>query len=366
MSTEHQQYSIANQSDAIEKYAALRGLTIIRNFVDRGRSGLSLAGRPGLRQLLAEVISGNPEFEHVLVYDVSRWGRFQDTDESAFYEYTCKKANVKIHYCLEQFENDGSAYSTLIKVLKRTMAGEYSRELSNKVFEGQSRLVRMGYWAGSLPGYGLRRLVIDSVGRRKEVLKPGECKAIQSDRVILIPGPKREVDVVRQIFKWYTVGRQSMETIAKLLNERAVAIEPETRWPAPRWTRARVDNILTNPKYLGTNVYNRASQKLRQATVQNPEERWIRVEGAFTPIIAQDLYDKAQKVRESRKRRLTDAEVLDSLRSLLKRKGKLSQDIINDDAETPCAFTVSVRFGSLPEAYQLIGYQAGPSRNVQL
>src|ERR1700749_1983470 len=84
MSTEHQQYSIANQSDAIEKYASQRGLAIVKNFFDRGRSGLSLAGRPGLRQLLAEVISGKPSFEHVLVYDVSRWGRFQDTDESAF------------------------------------------------------------------------------------------------------------------------------------------------------------------------------------------------------------------------------------------------------------------------------------------
>jgi len=172
------------------------------------------------------------------------------------------------------------------------MAGEYSRELSNKVFEGQSRLARMGYWAGSVPGYGLRRLVIDADGQRKAVLKPGEYKAIQSDRVILTPGPNREVQVVRRIFRWYTVGPQSMGTIAKLLNERAVAIEPETRWPSPRWTRERVDNILTNPKYLGINMYNRASQKLRQATVRNPEEEWIRVERACTPIIAQNLYDK--------------------------------------------------------------------------
>jgi len=56
-------------------------------------------------------LSGKPEFSDLFVYDISRWGRFQDIDESAFYEYTCKRANIKIHYCLEQFENDGSSYA---------------------------------------------------------------------------------------------------------------------------------------------------------------------------------------------------------------------------------------------------------------
>jgi DNA invertase Pin-like site-specific DNA recombinase len=139
MSTEHQQYSIVNHADAIEQYAAEHKLTIVRRFEDSGKSGLTLAGRPTLRQLLLEVISMKADFGHVLVYDVSRWGRFQDADESAYYEYTCKKANISLHYCVEQFLNDGSAYSALLKALKRTMAGEYSRELSVKVYAAQAR-----------------------------------------------------------------------------------------------------------------------------------------------------------------------------------------------------------------------------------
>jgi DNA invertase Pin-like site-specific DNA recombinase len=93
----------------------------------------------------------------VLVYDVSRWGRFQDVDESAYYEYICKRANVSIHYCAEQFENDGSLSSSLLKTIKRTMAGEYSRELSVKVFAGQCRLIERGFRQGGPAGYGLRR-----------------------------------------------------------------------------------------------------------------------------------------------------------------------------------------------------------------
>jgi hypothetical protein len=36
-------------------------------------------------------------------------------------------------YCAEQFENDGSPVSTVVKGVKRAMVGENSRELSAKV-----------------------------------------------------------------------------------------------------------------------------------------------------------------------------------------------------------------------------------------
>jgi len=42
MSTEHQQYSIVNQADAIERYAAEHKLTIVKKFIDSGKSGLTL------------------------------------------------------------------------------------------------------------------------------------------------------------------------------------------------------------------------------------------------------------------------------------------------------------------------------------
>jgi len=357
MSTDRQQYSIANQSDAITRYAAEHNLTIVKQFVDAARSGLTLAGRAGLRQLLLEVISGSPDFSDVLVYDVSRWGRFQNTDESAYYEYTCKKAQIRIHYCLEQFENDGSAYSTLIKSLKRTMAAEYSRELSAKTFIAHCRLALMGYRQGGCAGYGLRRLVIDSDGRKKTVLSPGDKKAVQSDRVILIPGPKQEVGIVKKIFHWYTTEQMSEVRIVKALNERKVPIEPEARLSSPRWTRKRVREILTNAKYAGANVYNRVSSKLSQTKTKNQALNWIRLDDAFKPIVSRALFDQTQKVRQARAERLTDEQILECLRDLLRREGKLSHAIINRDPESPCHATVSKRFGSMRAAYRLVGYK---------
>jgi uncharacterized protein len=129
----HQRYSTENQSDAILQYAVRSGFDIVRTYADNGKSGLRLDGRDALKQLLIDVEGGSPGFKAVLVYDVSRWGRFQDADESAYYEYVCRRSGVEIRYCAEQFENDGSVASTIVKTVKRAMAGEYSRELSAKV-----------------------------------------------------------------------------------------------------------------------------------------------------------------------------------------------------------------------------------------
>ena len=108
MSTEHQKYSTENQADRIRQYADKHGMEIVKTYADEGKSGLRIEGRDALKQLIDDVEAGTADFEVILVYDISRWGRFQDADESAYYEYICKRAGVAVKYCAEQFENDGS------------------------------------------------------------------------------------------------------------------------------------------------------------------------------------------------------------------------------------------------------------------
>lgn len=192
MSTEHQQYSTHNQSDKIREYAEKRDIEIKKTYAGDGKKGLSIGGRAALQQLIAGVESGAADFNVILIYDVSRWGRFQDADESAYYEYICKRAGINVAYCAEQFENDGSPVSTTVKGAKRAMAGEYSRELSVKVFAGQSRLIELGFRQGSAAGLGLCRVPVNERGEIKEELKRGEHKTPQTYRVILMPGPTRK------------------------------------------------------------------------------------------------------------------------------------------------------------------------------
>src|SRR6478752_3702289 len=218
MSTEHQQYSTENQADVIAEYALKRGFEIIATFTDAGKSGLRIDGRDGLRDLIKTVEAGAATFRTILVYDVSRWGRFQDADESAYYEYVCKRAGITVQYCAEQFENDGSPVSTIVKGVKRAMAGEYSRELSAKVFTGQCRLIELGFRQGGPAGYGLRRMLVDQQGGPTGLLARGEHKCIQTDRVILAPGPEHEVALVRRMFGWFVDGALSESEIAARMN----------------------------------------------------------------------------------------------------------------------------------------------------
>ena len=112
MSTEHQRYSTENQADAIRQYAVERGIEIVRTYADEGKSGLRIDGRDALKQLIEDVQSGKAGYEAILVYDVSRWGRFQDADESAYYEYICKRTGVSVIYCAEQCGNISQCRTT--------------------------------------------------------------------------------------------------------------------------------------------------------------------------------------------------------------------------------------------------------------
>lgn len=256
MSTEHQQYSTENQADKIREYAAQRGIDIVRTYADEGKSGLNIGGRLALQQLIKDVESGAADFQMVLVYDVSRWGRFQDADESAYYEYICRRAGIHVTYVAEQFENDGSPVSTIVKGVKRAMAGEYSRELSAKVFAGQCRLIELGFRQGGPAGFGLRRVLIDQTGSVKGELTRGEHKSLQTDRVILMPGPDPEVQAVNQIYRWFIDDGLPESEIAARLNGQGIRTDLDRDW-----TRSTVREVLTNEKYIGNNVYNRISFK---------------------------------------------------------------------------------------------------------
>jgi DNA invertase Pin-like site-specific DNA recombinase len=353
MSTEHQQYSTNNQADKILEYARHRNITVVRTYADEGKSGLSIGGRVGLQRLIADVESGEADFNLILVYDVSRWGRFQDADESAYYEYICKRKNIHVAYVAEQFENDGSPVSTIVKGVKRAMAGEYSRELSAKVFAGQCRLIEMGFRQGGPAGFGLRRILIDQQGSVKTELRRGEHKSLQTDRVILIPGPEPEVRVVNDIFRWLIDDDLGFGEIANRLNAMAVRTDLDRLWNV-----ATVRQVLTNEKYIGNNLYNRQSFKLKKVLVKNLPEMWIRKDGAFEAIVPIETFLAAQQIILARMRRYSDSELITKLRELYQEKGTLSSLLIDGAPDLPSASVYSSRFGSLPKAYEQVGFRS--------
>ena len=352
MSTEQQAYSPQNQIAAIHEYADKRGIVIVRTYIDEARSGLRIQNRPGLQQLLRAIQMGSADFDMVLVYDVSRWGRFQDPDESAYYEFICRRHGKRVEYCAEPFENDGGTLGTIMKNIKRTMAGEYSRELSVKTFEGQWRAGSKGFRTGATAGYGLRRMLVAPDGSRKGTLEYGEHKALSNYRIILVPGPKAEVATVRRIYSLYVRHRMTPDAIVTVLNQEKI----RTHSGQP-WARGSVCSILTNEKYIGNLVYNRGSSKLGAKRTLNDPSEWLRMEGAFRPIVPAPLFYAAQaRMKRRAMRRYTEDEMLDRLREALARTGTLSGRRLGRKYGTPSPSCYWHRFGTMANAYRRIGY----------
>jgi DNA invertase Pin-like site-specific DNA recombinase len=352
VSTDQQKYSVENQAAAIAAYAARRHISIVRTYSDQ-RSGVRIVGRDGLQLLIRDVQRGGADFDCILVYDVSRWGRFQDVDESAYYEFICKRAGKIIHYCADEFENDGSLASVILKNVKRVGAADYSRQLSKKVFLGQCRVATLGRWRGGPAGYGLRRRLIAENGKPKMLLKFGQRKNLKTEHCVLTLGPDSEIKIVQQIFDSFANRRKTRTEIANELNARGIRNSV-----GKLWSMQTIDNILKNEVYLGNIVYNRRSQKLGERAVENPSDMWIRCNNAFKPIVSPKLFAKAQKMLLELKsgRTRTDKELLDPLRMLLRKKGHLSIKLMQA-AKLPHWQCYAKRFGSLNNAYKKIGFQ---------
>lgn len=356
MSRELQRYSIKNQLAAIAAYAEANSLTIVRTYADEGRSGLRIKGRPGLIELIEDVQSGQADFDHILVYDVSRWGRFQDVDESAYYEFLCKRSGVQVEYCTELFKNDGTFVSGIAKNLKRGMAAEWSRELSVKVHAGHCRIAGLGYRVGAPVGYGLRRLMVDESEHPKGRLERGQYKALQSDRVRLQHGSAEEAAVIRCIFDQFVNGRNSYSEIRRQLNDAGIA-----NHNARPWTDGMITTILGNENYVGKTIYNRTSRRLGQKLVKNPNDAWVRGPAGIGPLVDPDLFARAKKLLAERRVEIPEDEMLLRLRLMLRRRGKLNSRIINTTLGLNHVSSYVKHFGSLRKAYALIGYV--PSRD---
>ena len=349
MSTDKQNYSIDHQREHLHSFASARGLTVVREYGDEGKSGLALKGRPGLRALLADVQSDTVPFQSILVYDVSRWGRFQDVDESAHYEYVCRSAGVDIAYCAESFDNDGSPMAALIKSFKRTMAAEYSRELSAKVFKAQCRFIRMGYKQGGSAGYALRRQVVGPDGALKTELASGQRKGSTTDRVIFTLGPQDEIDTLHRIYSMYIDDGLGETQIARQLNSESIPSE----FSRP-WTPWMVKSLLTNEKYLGDMVFNRGSFKLQRIAVHNPRDEWVRSAGAFISPLPPAAFGLAQAERARRNRRPDKVQLLQQLRDIHAENGKVTTTILYGIRSTlPKLF--ARHFGTITNAYFLAG-----------
>jgi DNA invertase Pin-like site-specific DNA recombinase len=357
MSSDNQRYSTENQQNAIAEYAQNHGYDVVVSYIDAGKSGLSLKGRGALKQLLSDVLAAQRAFDAILVLDVSRWGRFQNPDQAAHYEFLCRQAGVRVVYCAEPFGEDVAPITTIIKHLKRVMAGEYSRELSVKLARAHRQQAQLGFRQGGKLIYGFRRLLVDPARNPRQILNNGERKAISSDKVVVIPGPPEELTIVRQIFRLYVRDQLSIPAIAQQLAKAGIR-----GYEDKPLGLSTIRHVLSNELCIGQMTYNLTTRKLQGHPQKNPEPLWTRC-SAFKAIVPPSEFRKAQeRLSRSAIRHWDRQAIIGSLQSLLEREGRLTGVLINSSKDAPSAATIISRFGSLPAAYAAVGYE--PLRRI--
>jgi hypothetical protein len=200
-------------------------------------------------------------------------------------------------------------------------------------------------------GYGYRRRMISGDGKLKQILKKGQQKNIKTDRIILVLGPRKEVETIRLIFSMAAEGSNCTD-IVRELNRRQSLIHGR------EWNDVTVLHILTNPKYTGANMWHRHTQRLHSSLRVVEPHLWIGKSRAFPPIVDQQTFDRAQAtIQKMRDSRWSAEKVLSRIRRLLKTKGRLSERIILDAQGAPSMGTICKYFGSHRHLYEVIDYK---------
>lgn len=346
VSTDGQRYSAHNQLAAIDEYATQKGLTVVCTYNDEGKSGVTTKGRVGLSSLLADVVGGAASFSKVLVLDVTRWGRFQDPDEAAHYEFMCKAAGVEVHYCAEAFE--AGATGSIVKQLKRVMAAEYSRELSAKVRRAKQHIQNLGLHQGGPCPYGIARIEVHRDGTPGRVLSRGDRKSRPDFTLRYVPGTPSEVAVVRLAFNLCLRAKMRPRQIAKALNDRGTAYYDGRDWNEQRVRRLLSCELLTGRHWVG-----KTGHLLGGGRISHPRSNW-QLHRVFEPIISQPDFNAARKRRAIWAGPKSDEEMLRDLRTIKAKHGKITTALIDSSPGSHSSYYYK-RFGTLGVALRLVG-----------
>lgn len=242
--------SIEGQLAAARKYAAAKGYTIIREYIDRAQSGRT-DNRKEFQLMLSDCTKR--QFEVIIVWKVDRFGR--NREELAFNKHWAKMHGARVEYVAETLP-DGPE-SVILESVLEGMAEYYSIQLSQNVSRGLLESAKKHkVICGALP-FGYRR---------------GADGLYELD-------PKTS-PFAREVFDRYMAG-ESINEITDWLNESGM------RTPKGNPIRKNfVHRMLTNERYAGTYIF----------------KDLIRDEDAIPALVSKEEFMAVQKSLKNRKK----------------------------------------------------------------
>ena len=307
-STDTQDDSIEQQKRAIATWAKDHEYTIIEWFEDEGKSGTSFDKRPAFMRMVGRVET-SPNFEYVLVYDESRWGRAGNPRESTYWKMHFERKGVRVRVINSQSKSENDIGSYVVEVVESAEASEYSKKLSRSTLRGCVDNASKGFSNGGTAPYGYKRIAVDKVtGRFIRELLPGDRRREAEEKVRWDLGDDLEVQTVRRIFELRVSG-YGYRTIANMLNSELVPCPKRGRWRNKNqmWSSGTVQSIVMNPSYCGDRVYNRhplskkvkgecnVLGKTKEGWMSDPRE-WIVQRDVHPAIVTRSTFQKANPV----------------------------------------------------------------------
>lgn len=242
--------SIEGQIHVIKEFAAKNGYTIVNSYIDRAKSAKT-ANRPQFLQMISDSTKGL--FDFVLVYKLDRFSR--NRYDSAFYKHKLKQNCVQVVSATECLSDNPE--SIITEAMLEAMAEFYSAELGQKTKRGMRESALKCMSTGSKPPLGY---------------KWGADKHLEIDEAT--------ADIPRIAFSMYADGK-GKQTIADELNRRGFRTRTGREFKVNS-----LDNMLTNPKYIGTFTYGTD----------------IYIENGCPALISHDIYDKVQELLKHTKK----------------------------------------------------------------
>lgn len=271
--------SIENQRSYLRQYAARRGWTIQKEYVDDGYSGLTFE-RPGFRTLLEDIDRG--WVDTVLTKDLSRLGRDQ-IYTAFYYQIYFPQRNVRYIAAAEGFDTADAGMGGLLFPFLTAANDFYTADVSRKVRSALTARKREGKFIGAQA----------PLGYQKDPEQPGHLVVDEG-----------AAPIIRAVFRCY----QSLGSVNGAARELTRAQVPTPAQCRDRekegarlpgvWSGTMVRRILTNPTYAGHLTQNRrvkVNYKLKKRK-NLPEEEWIVVPNTHSPIVGQEEFDRVQEL----------------------------------------------------------------------
>ncbi len=206
----------------LDRLAEERGYHIAKTYHEVV-SGESIAARPMVQQLLAEVNAGL--YAGVLVVDLERLARGNSADQ-AYISQVFQFSETKIITPAKVYD-PGNEFDEEYFEFGLFMSRREYKTINRRLIRGRESSASEGKYLGSIAPYGYRRV-----------------KLKNEKGYTLEPDPE-EGPVVRKIFDLF-LRQEGTKKIANFLNSASIP----TRHGEP-WTYATISNILANPVYMG-------------------------------------------------------------------------------------------------------------------